>query len=103
MDVSTGHPTLEELEVWLGGGGAELDDHVVLCDACAARLETLTEADELPPAVTEAFEADADLEPRLYAKVSDDLARREAMETFAGLFGLGIETSRYVVKDGDER
>lgn len=97
------HPTLHELEVWLGGGGADLDDHVVLCDACAAQLEALTDEDRLPAVMAEVFEADAELEPRMYARVSDDLARREAMETFLGLFGLGVETARVVLREGEDR
>lgn len=99
------HPDDRQLLAWLDDATPELTAHVEVCEVCATHLDALAAAEmaALDIDLAEAFPVDEELETRLLARVSSDLDRRAAAETFLSLFGIAVETAQIVFGEENDR
>lgn len=99
------HPDDHQLLAWLDEATPSLTDHVEQCEVCATHLDALVAAEvtTLDVDLAEAFPVDDGLESRLLARVSSDLDRRAAAETFLSLFGIAVETAQIVLGEENDR
>lgn len=95
------HPNDRRLRQWLEDGiPSKVEAHVSTCERCVDRLEAIEEERApLEAALSELLAPDPELESAMLGRVSDALERREAVEAFVGLIGLGVETARVVLID----
>lgn len=92
------HPSKAKLGTWLETGGPEkVDGHVVTCERCAARLESIdTPGPTVRDALLLSLEAPEDLAARMAGQVESALKRREEFFLLAGLLSVPFETVKVV-------
>lgn len=101
------HPSRRELLDWLEGkpGTEALDEHILECEVCAARLidlESVSEQPGLQAALVAALAPPSDLTDRLEEGVKTRLASRAVFGVLADLYVTGWETSKMLLIEGDQ-
>lgn len=98
-----GHPSPEVLSDFLAGlDDPAIEAHVEACLQCSDALEGLADP---PGALSDALggvlAGDHALPDRVLARVSRNLSSRQTAEAFFELFGIGVQTARVVLSEGD--
>lgn len=93
---SSRHPDDAALRAWLDTGGPRsVDDHVGVCEACAARLEQMAGDDggEVLDGLAAVTAPPPDLTGRTTVRVRDRLAAQESMSVLLELLSLPLRTA----------
>lgn len=98
------HPSKKRLLRWSESGRPRMTErHLLGCSLCEARLEELTRLDqEVVVDLKVALGAPADFNQRMSQRLREEVQDRETLMVMADLLGLGVETSRLLIEEGDE-
>lgn len=102
--MSQSHPSDQDLVRWtLSGKGHHAERHALHCAFCEQRLEALTElAPETAAGLAAALTPSSGLLDRLTEHLRQRLVNQETLAVLTDLLEVGPETTRLLVKPGQE-
>jgi len=100
------HPSRKRIRGWLDSGDTDegLETHLDSCTKCSDELERIASGHEqnLEPALAQLLAPPVDLGMKMEERIAASFQARQDLELVAGMFGLGVQTTRLLLEPPDD-